>query len=818
MRRPDTFRSLLASLARWKKRPAVGFRGQHGARWLSYDRLFQNALRAASDLREQGLRHGDRVVIWAPNSPEWIAHLLGALATGLVIVPVDATASTERVVEIVRRTNARFLLFGLHQPHQSVGMPKQSLFAPTEGKTCSLAELSANVRPGDSAAILFTSGSTSEPKGVILTHGNLLSQTRPFSTLRFLSNLVPVRFLALSPLSHVQGLVLGACLPLSLGWNVLYNQSAEPGHVRQTIRTHRVNALLAVPRILELLERELIEGGWSRSAWEARRALGFRFAAFLTGGATLPKARELFWRNLKYLVIQGYGSTETSAFATLNTPFAGKAGSVGRAVHPNSIKIAPDGEILVRGPHVAVAYCGSESRAPLSSDSYVATGDLGYRDAKDRLYLVGRKHNRIVTGEGHNISPEVIEAVLCGCEGVRDAVVLSCERDGLEGLHAVLLLDSGAVSAGEAVRQANTRLETYERIVSWSIWPDTDLPRNAIGKVKRAEIAERLQQPRPVIAGSEPMETLEDCLAESDRDRRIQKLARYVFAQETRFRGADMEAKLSEWGLPSIEVMLLCAALNLQVHTFLEPVSEDAGKNAPARGTLKLAPGWQWYPGTYWLRTFLRAVFVWPLLKSRMRLRVEGLNWLEKIEQPIVLALDPNSSEHLRDYGAVFLALPRSLSAKLLLVLGARSPGFFDSCFHPRAVDSAVRKIISPFLFRMGLPAVFPFSLFPHIYPSGTVRGLARTFSWLDRGYNPLMPWAEGTALIAVETQAHVVPVVVSAVTAGDRRSKFRRLELRVAFGAPVRPHLEMRPNYLYRMIQNRFARNEISNGSAQVS
>ncbi len=224
------------------------------------------------------------------------------------------------------------------------------------------------------AEIVFTSGTTGEPKGVVLTHGNLLANIEPIERemLKYLKYewiFHPVRYLNLVPLSHVFGQIMGLFLPAVMSGTVIFQDSLSPADVARTIRRERVSVLVAVPRMLESLrskiERDLADAGrteWLAKQralaakqefhfrpWRFRRVhsqLGWKFWALISGGATLPQDTEEFWDQLGYAVIQGYGMTETAALISLNHPFHRGKGSIGKALPGGNIKLDANGEIL----------------------------------------------------------------------------------------------------------------------------------------------------------------------------------------------------------------------------------------------------------------------------------------------------------------------------------------------------------------------------------------------------------------------------------------------------------------------------------------
>ena len=339
---------------------------------------------------------------------------------------------------------------------------------------------------GDPIEIVFTSGTTAEPRGVVLTHGNLLANLRPIETeiakyRRYERIFHPLRILDLLPLSHVFGQLLGIFIPQVLGATCVFLDTLNPAEVTRAIRAERVSLLVTVPRLIESLrdhvERDLelrgqrekferdvraCEGEHFLKRWwrfrAIRRKFGWRFWAIVSGGAALPAAAERFWDRLGYAVIQGYGLTETTSLVSLNHPFRLGKGSIGKTLPGLEVRLADDGEILVRGENVASGYWKDAGvSSVLDADGWFHTGDLGERDTSGNLYFKGRQKNVIVTPEGLNVFPQDLEAELRKEAGVRDCVVVGLARDGNAEPCAVLLLREAGGSCGSGNCEARER-------------------------------------------------------------------------------------------------------------------------------------------------------------------------------------------------------------------------------------------------------------------------------------------------------------------------------------------------------------------------
>ncbi len=573
----------------------------------SYADIRAGAERFAARLAAAGCRPEDKVVLWGENRPEWIAAFWGCLLAGAVVVPLDVRTSADLLARIVARVRARILVAGDEAP-AAAPLPgtvrwrlSEVLAAGTSGdpgtggvegtggdpETGGLAGTgegadatgSATPRPraaapraaatgGDLAEIIFTSGATADPKGVEITHANLLANIVPVERevrkyVKYGRPFFPLRFLNLLPLSHLFGQAMATFVPPMLEGVTVFMHGYNPAEIVRQIRTRRVSVLVCVPRILEVLRDELLRvvpetaeaaaGGPKRHVavrwWRHRRThrlFGMKFWAFVVGGAPLDPELQDFWGRLGFLVVQGYGLTETAPMVTVNHPFRTRRGSVGAPIGGVEVAIADDGEILVRGGNVTRGYYDApEATAEAFRDGWLHTGDIGSLDASGHLTVQGRKKEMIVTPDGLNVFPEDVERALGEVAGVREAAVVGASRDGREHVHAVLVLEAGA-DADAVVRDANGRLEEHQRIRGCSVWPETALPRTeGTRKLRRRELARWVAGGRPAAAGgggaSDPLAAV---VAEFAHGRRV----------------AD-ETTLAELGLGSLERIELMVAL-----------------------------------------------------------------------------------------------------------------------------------------------------------------------------------------------------------------------------------------------------------------
>jgi long-chain acyl-CoA synthetase len=383
---PDSsLREYLANFERLGDECAyVHRRGYRTERW-SYRQIAQTAFQFARELESRGVGKGDRVLIWGENCAEWVAAFFGCVAQGAVVVPMDHFATAEFAHRVCQQVGARLLVCSLQhasQEHKETTLILEDL-AEVVGRHAGTPHSTVEVTAGDTLELIFTSGTTAEAKGVVITHSNVLANIAPLENeikkyLKYERWVHPVRFLNLVPLSHVFGQFMGIFLPQLMGGTVFFQEALSPSEVIGTIRRERVSVLVAVPRMLQSLKEKIdrdvedkgdgetfrrefreAEGKHFLRRWwifrKVRHELGWKFWAFICGGATLDRDTEEFWGRLGYAVVQGYGLTETTSLISLNHPFRLGKGSIGKVLPGREVKLASDGEIMVRGGGVASA-------------------------------------------------------------------------------------------------------------------------------------------------------------------------------------------------------------------------------------------------------------------------------------------------------------------------------------------------------------------------------------------------------------------------------------------------------------------------------
>jgi len=478
----------------------------------TYGEIATRAGRFAALLELRGIAAGERVLIWAENSAEWIAAFHGCIRRGVIAVPLDAHGSADFAARVSADVKPKLAVGDTMLLRQLPAEWPRLAFEDWDGSLPDHeAGPAAGLSLGTQLQILFTSGTTGDPKGIVHTHGNVIASAGPIEEnaqtyLKYEKLIHPLRILHTLPLSHVFGQMMGLWVPPIFTAELHFESRLVASRLIETIHRERISVLAAVPRVVALLKTHLevtVPGLVERMSaagklsalqrwWHYRdvhRVFGLKFWALISGGGALPGPLEQFWNALGFVLVQGYGMTETTALITLNHPFHIAQGSIGKPMAGREVKLGPDGEVLVRGASISGAtWSGGELKT--RGDEWLATGDLAAREPDGGLRFLGRKSEVIVTGSGVNVHPEDLESAVEQEPGIAACAVVAMETAQGPEPCAVLALRSASAKPSAAIEHANERLADFQRIRRWEVWPEPDLPRTSTGKVRRRAVAE----------------------------------------------------------------------------------------------------------------------------------------------------------------------------------------------------------------------------------------------------------------------------------------------------------------------------------------
>jgi long-chain acyl-CoA synthetase len=814
-------------------REECAYRQRRGYRTesITYGEVMAMAASFGRMLEARAIRKGDRIMLWGEDSAEWVAAFFACAMSGVVAVPMDDGSSRDFAMRVFRQVQAKLLAAsGKHIRERSAGgnsFPALQLDQLAESAHQGERPPSIALGPDDILQIVFTSGTTADPRGVVITHGNVLSNVAPFESemqgyLKYERLVHPLRFLNLLPLSHVFGQFLGMYLPPLLGGTVIFQSELKPSEIVDTIRRERVSVLVSVPRVLQSLkqkiERDLEDRGEAESfrrkfdrakkrhflrRWwmfrALRRQFGWKFWALISGGAALDAGTEEFWHRLGYAVIQGYGLTETSSLISVNHPFKLGKGSIGKILPGREVKLAEDGEILVRGGGVASGYWdGSGQHRVSGEDGWYRTGDIGTLDAAGNLYFKGRKKEVIVTPGGTNVYPEDLESVLRKQPEVKDCVVVGIDREGnAEPCAVVILRDHAPVE--EVVQQANQSLAEYQRMTMWLEWPEDDFPRTSTQKPRRNLIAEAVRQKMERKSPPDENGAASGTHAEnsplSELIARVSRRPAAVLRQD-----ATLDSDL---GLSSLDRVELLGAVEDRYQLDL---SEARFSTVRTLGDLErmlrgeAAPGAGYhYPrwALRWPVTWVRVAAHYLLLRPAIVLlgwpRIEGREHLRSVSGPLLVI-----SNHIDDVdpGFILTALPPRFRHRLAVATGGEA---LEALRTPPAGRNFILRIYDRMRWILGIALL---NLFPLPREAGFRRSFAYAGEAVDCGYSvlvfpegrhttdgKLLPFRSGIGLLAQNLRIPVLPMRIDGLfeIKHSGRKFAAPWKIRVRIGEPMR-------------------------------
>ena len=809
----------------------------------TYAQLAQLAARFARLLEQNGIGTGDRVLIWGENSAEWLAAFHGCMMRGVLSVPLDAAGSAEFANRVAADVKPKLAVGdALLLDSLDAEIPRLAF----EDWPAALPAQEATAVPGlnhdTPLQILFTSGTTGDPKGVVITHGNVLASVGPIEEgsqkyLRYERLIHPLRILHTLPLSHVYGQTMGLWIPQIYRAEVHFESRLAAPRLIELIKHERISVLAAVPRVLALLkaELELTHPGLSEKvaaaaelkAWrrwfrfrKIHREFGYKFWAFVSGGGALPAALEQFWNALGFVLVQGYGMTETTALITLNHPFHVAKGTIGKPLAGRDVKLGPDGEVLVRGATISQStWSGGKMQA--RKGEWLATGDIAETTEAGELKFLGRKSEVIVTSSGLNLYPEDIETAIEAQPGIAACAVVAMETAAGPEPCAIVATRGAGDSTADAIERANSTLAEFQRIRRWTLYPEPDLPRTSTGKVKRREVAAWLNHLQSASAagdahaafgahadwllaliaqiGDERAPGVGDELRLSE-DLHLDSLGRVQLAAAIEERLGIVSASGLLDGVETLGQLRKLVAGEAEEHEFPATQFEASAETAEALAPISqppalsklLYPTWPWAAPVRWLRNaFIEAVMrplVWLIAGPRVELAANL-----PIAEPVLIV-----ANHVSTYDGPLIqyALPAPIRRSIAAAMSAE---MLEDFRHWRNPDKAGFCL-------WGKPAYWFLTALFNVFPLPRRRDFQASFAHaglaLDRGYNVLVfpegtrsaegalaQFRSGIGVLVKQSHAAVLPVGLRGlgeIKTGDRRW-FRSGSIEVRVGELIR-------------------------------
>lgn len=775
----------------------------------SYKELYTNALRVATLFQEYGVQRGDRILLWAPNRPEWATVFCACVLRGVVLVPLDARNSAGFVRFVAKETEAKLLIRTQFKNDPGLGIPGvilEGLLERISDRTP--APDNETLSPDDIAQIIYTSGTTGNPKGVVLRQGNQASNVN--AILRRVPANDTYHMMSVLPLSHALEQIGGFWIPMTCGGSVLYISVLKPSAMNEMFRRETITSMVVVPRLLTLLKdriesqmRDKKMSGYlslgmtlAPSLSRAMRKLLFYpvhkrfntgFHAFVCGGSALPLGVERFWRNLGFRIVKGYGLTETSPVLSVEGLDEWRLGSVGRALDNVELQLDDNHEILAKGPSVFTGYYQRDDvNATSFEEGWFKTGDVGEIDSEGFVFIRSRKKDIIVTSDGINIYPEDIEAVLDRLPDVKESCVLGLGEQEDE-VHAVLLPASESFDADAIIKQANASLTPEQRIQSCSVWSEPEFPKTTTLKIKKNEV-------RKSISIQQQDDSTPAAISGSALVQILHQLSDIPVEQIT------PESMLgNDLGLSSITRVELISMLEsefrldiseteVQPETTVESLQALVNNRNQKQDAIPFRR-WTCSPPVHLIRRAFEETVMRCVLGTFCNLHLMGEENLKGLEGPVLIAA--NHTSHV-DTPLIKSLLPHSIGRR---TCPAAWYEYFVTAGHPFPT-----KVWQRFAWEYA-------TIFENIIPLPQTASFRQTMLYagelVDRGWSVLIfpegtrstdgklrPFQDGTGMMA---QGLSIPVLPVAITGGEGilypgKAIPRRNAVAVSFGAPFSP------------------------------
>lgn len=496
----------------------------------TYGEFWESALRVAGWLRGRGVGRGDRVVLMSRNEPAWPMIYLGILLADAAAVPVDPELPIAEANRIAKKSEAKLAV--VHE-RDAITLDIPTVPVGDVFEADPIPEVEQRDRSNEVASLLFTSGTTGDPKGVMLTHGNFTALLASLhGTFRVDQR---DRFLSVLPLFHTFEFSCGLLMPASAGAHIMYLEEIEGTLLRKALKAFRPSGLIGVPALWDVLHRRIEtqvkdKGQAAQLAFtsmlrltrflrekyginmgpmlfsDVHQTMGGRIRHLISGGAALSEPVLEAFEGLGFELLEGYGLTEAAPVLSVRRPGDRKGGgSVGTSLPGVKIRIVNAdqdgvGEVLAQGDNVMAGYLDNpDATASTVRDGWLHTGDLGKLDKNGRLVLVGRRKELIVTSSGKNVYPDELEPIYADHELIEELCIVGIpDPQGDERVAALIVpVEDAPADYQQVIKSHFTKVSTgladHQRIRTMKFWRG-ELPRTATRKVKRAEVREQLMR------------------------------------------------------------------------------------------------------------------------------------------------------------------------------------------------------------------------------------------------------------------------------------------------------------------------------------
>jgi len=761
----------------------------------TYQQVYDKALSICAYFKEKKIEKGDKVMIYLPNSSNYVALIWACALSGVIFVPIDFSNNQDFAEKIYRKVGAKLIFCSVFKKPESCKCFFSEEMSTLYSKYVpDISILNRKISANDIFEIVFTSGTTSEPKGVILTNENIYFDVIAMREIITL-NLKRKTILSILPLSHLFEQNVGLFCLLEYGISIVYIQSKKSSAILNSIQREKISMVVSVPLFLQTLKEKIefeaqklgeleklnsslkkftnFPGIFKKIFFhKIRRKLG-RLRYFVVGGAELPLDVEEFWENLGIEVFQGYGLTEASPVVTCNSPTEKKRASLGKPLK-NIEVVLKDKEIMVRGKNVFKAYYQDNKKTEESlKNGWFHTGDLGSVDNDGFLNITGRKKNIIISSSGLNVYPEDIEKVMAGSNEVKESVVLGLDNG--KRIVAVILprksLNNKKIQL--LLQQVNSKLQPHQNLSDIILWPEIEFPKTSTMKIKRGVIEEAIlsknQQKKSENSQDKLINIISEICKKSPRD--IKESSNLVSLGLDSIKRIDISIKIEE-------------VFNI---TFDESGINEKSKVSDLRNMIKHSKNERIISGINVLNSRFFNILRVPLqvlilLFSKLifRLEIKGIENINSVKsnEPIILAANHTS---MLDTFAVYRALPLSRRTN---TFAAAAKDFFFKNYIPAIFG---RLVFNAFAFSrkenikqslVDFGEIINRNSNVLIYPEGT----------RSRKGN-LLEFKAGIGIMALNTETPIIPIKIKGnyeiMSVGKIVPKFgKRVE--VIFGKPL--------------------------------